>query len=1250
MASFPHLQTMRQSPFLSSPSMRKFIAPVLCLLVFYSAHAQKKTARYPSLFWEITGKGLQKPSYLFGTMHVSDKMVFHLSDSFYNALQRVDEVALELNPYYWQRDMVKMDAGQQAIGKYAKSGANDYLDKQSFRLENYEDNLKAALNEEPAQINGLLYRNFQAQADFEENTYLDLYIYQTGRKLGKLAGGVEDYYESQRLMLEAYQDMAKDRMKKRPDTDGEPAYEIEKKIQDAYRRGDLDLLDSLEKFTSMSGAFTEKFLYRRNEIQGNSIDTILQHRSLFVGVGAAHLPGPRGVIEYLRKKGYTLRPIFMQDRDADRKETIDKLKVPVTFNAVSTDDGFVQLKVPGYLYKRADSRRSTNESWQYADMDNGTYYMLTRVKTHASFIAQTKEDVQRKTDSLLYENIPGKILKKTVIQRNGYTGFDITNRTRRGDLQRYNIFITPFEVLVFKISGNDNYVDGKEADAFFESIAFQQPIQQPIVFNAAFAGFTAHLPQQPVSFLNHNTKDQINRWEFESTDSANGNTYLVWKKTVQNYRFLEEDTFSLSLIEESFKGADIIHKELNRHFTKHQGYDALLMNFSLKSGGTIYAKAIIRGPHYYLLAVRSAQKNFDPSVFFNTFNLTDFRYNTASAFTDTALHFTVTTPVKPVLDPMLVTIFNKVTGEDFLNATQDYHPYWPKEKNAYFESDSTGEALLVNSRQYPKYFYRKDSAKFWKDELEEKEFAGMVIAEKTTIKLFDSCEGYRLVVKDTNTVNKLTIYYLLKDDRLFRITALQDTLQKESGFISSFLNSFRPDKNKLGPPVFQKKLDQFFADFQSKDSLTKKRVNEVINKIYFSCSGFDRIKQTIDGLKFGDKDYLELKRKFINRLGYMDDSDCIHKVEQYLSELYNKTADTSYFQNEVVQALANLKTKNSFSTLKNILLQDPPVFDNEGDYSSLLKPLEDTLALAKSVFPDLLQLASLNDYKEPVNSLLGTLVDSGYLAASDYAQYYSRIYFDAKTALKKQLSKEEKQLEKDEDRDNNSNGVMDIRYNRYGRSVNTADVTDYAVLLMPFYNQYPVVVRFFEKLLQSKDVSVQLKTALLMIRNKKPVPDSIWQNIAADDAHRARLLEKLEKIKRTDLFPVKYKKQELLAKALLLNSKYQDKWSDIQLLQKQLVTLKANKGYVYFFKYKLKKDDDWKIGISGLQPEKTDEVSTNDDLTKMTDKKLKADVSLNDQLQQQLQKLLFAEHKSATRFYGENDYDYLRRAFEDSGN
>src|SRR6185436_11035256 len=170
-------------------------------------------------------------------------------------------------------------------------------------------------------INNLLYRSYgNESSDFEEDTYLDMYIFQCGKKWGKKISGVENYGESMQLMAEAYKDAARDKNKKeRSYGDWNNDYSTDK-LQEAYRLGNLDLLDSINKYNSVSAAFDEKFLYRRNEIQAASIDSILRSgATLFVGVGAAHLPGNRGVIELLRRKGYRLRPVKMGERASKEK-------------------------------------------------------------------------------------------------------------------------------------------------------------------------------------------------------------------------------------------------------------------------------------------------------------------------------------------------------------------------------------------------------------------------------------------------------------------------------------------------------------------------------------------------------------------------------------------------------------------------------------------------------------------------------------------------------------------------------------------------------------------------------------------------------------------------------------------------------------------------------------------------------------------------------------------------------------------
>ncbi len=1205
------------------------------LITAGNVYGQKKIPKkYPSLFWEITGNGLKKPSYLFGTMHVSSKMAFHLSDSFYYAIKSVDAVALELNPDLWQEQMVRLDKLKENYANFMQPAGGDFLNENSFRINNYETEVKAALSTEPTIVNSLLYRSYKAREDFEEDTFLDMYIFQSGKKLGKRSAGVEDYIETEKVVLEAYADMAKEKKKKSIDMDGESMKDIGQKIQDAYHSGDLDLMDSLDLLTEKSDAFREKFLYKRNEIQAGSIDTIIKKSSLFVGVGAAHLPGKRGVIELLRQMGYKLRPIMMPDRDATKKEEIDQLKVPVNFTTIKSDDGFYTLSMPGPLYHMKDEYQRLDRR-QYADMSNGSYYLVTRVKTFATFLGQNEATTAKKIDSLLYENIPGKILTKTVIQKNGYRGFDITNRTRRGDLQRYNIFITPFEILVFKMSGKESYVTGKEATVFFSSIQLKENGSSPVTFSPQQGGFSVMLPQAPKENMNTNTGDGMNRWEYEAMDKVTGDAYLIFKKSVHNFKFLEEDSFDLKLIEESFRSPEYFDKQLKRQLTSWLGYPCLEVKERMKNGATVTARYLINGPHYYCFAVSSKNANANLTDFFNTIRFTAYQYNSAKQYIDSFLHFKVTTPVTPDLDEGYRDKLEKVTAD--IVASGIYSGtgnYWPKSKNGLFTSDSTGETVAVSIQEFPQYYYVKDSLKFWKTQLNDYyNTEDLILYKKDSFTLKNEVIGYSFVLRDTGSSRTINRRIMLKDNYIFSMVTIGDTINPQSRFRDQFFSSFTPSDQISGKNIFTNKLDSFFKDLSSTDSIRYTKARQKISDVYYGEKGVPKIITAINLLKT-DKDYVENKTKLIAELGYIQDSS-ERVVANLLNTIYLKTADTSTFQNEVLKALARHKSSEAIQLFKSLVLQDPPFFDNSYDYTALFNNLEDSLKLAATLYPELLQLATIEDYKKPVQSLLIALLDSGYFKEVHYENYFNSIYFDAKIALKKQLGKDEKRINEENRKDNDDDPIRN-----YSNGEQENELNDYAILLMPFYNSNNNVPAFFEKLLRSKDDIIRLNTAIILLRNQKPVADSIIRWFAEKDRWRANLYSRLENIKALDRFPIKYKTQVDLARSYLLADKDYNKVDSIILVGKQKSACAGKIGYVYFFKYRIKKDDDWKIGLSGLQPENLLETSSDHKLAVMTDKKFKGDKTVNEQFQEQLKRVLFTFRKSATNFFDSANNGY----------
>ena len=161
----------------------KKILFLLTLLSLSTVVAQEK--KYQSLFWEISGNGLTKKSYMYGTMHVSDKVSFHLSDSFFEKLMASDFIANESEPNTWTElyDLYGFYQSTQTrrnfyTNFYTSPIEKDYL-YSLFRGSNYN-------------LIGLLSRTNQANQEFQEETYLDMFIYRTGKKYGKKTLGLEN--------------------------------------------------------------------------------------------------------------------------------------------------------------------------------------------------------------------------------------------------------------------------------------------------------------------------------------------------------------------------------------------------------------------------------------------------------------------------------------------------------------------------------------------------------------------------------------------------------------------------------------------------------------------------------------------------------------------------------------------------------------------------------------------------------------------------------------------------------------------------------------------------------------------------------------------------------------------------------------------------------------------------------------------------------------------------------------------------
>ncbi len=1208
---------------------------IIFLFLFTNAVSAQQTElakKYPALLWEISGNGLQKKSYLFGTMHVSSKLAFHLSDSFYNALRSVESVALELNPEIWQPEMVRLNKLSDNLRKFQAAAGGDFFTEDRFKIKDYAEQLKIALSTEPPVVNSLLYRSYQQSQDFEEDTFLDLYIYQTARKLGKQPAGVENYYESEKLVFEAYSDMGKEKHRKEVDYAGETQSSLLEKLQSAYRKGDLDLMDSINKVMETSVAFNEKFLYVRNEIQAKSIDTIIKKRSLFVGVGAAHLPGDRGVIELLRKMGYTLRPIKMTDRDATQKAQLETLTVPVVFRKQQSEDGAYSVNVPGTLYSLDNQMQGLN-AWQFADMNNGSYYMVSRINTYANFIGESKEQILKKIDSLLYENVPGKILSTKAIQKNGYSGIQIDNRTRTGNLQKSQLFITPFEIIIFKMSGREDYAAGKEATEFFNSIElntdnnYADKMLNGIAINIdGNKHFTTNTSINPRTELEIKAKDA---------------SYLLFKTEVNNFDFISSDSFDINLMHESFVRSDAVKENVSKKWGEVNGYTALFTVDELKKNGYLNSLFFIKGADYYCFSLRTDDKSNNPFLFTRQLETKGFKYDPVKLYKDSFMYFSVATPTIPVFDKGIRELIEQSIDDlNNGNNSTDNINYWHSKRNAVFTDPSSGQVVAVSIQDYPKYYSIRDTAKYWKDFKESYVVNDLYLAEENFV-TSNGLTSYNLVLTDTGSNRKILHRFILKNDKAYTISTMADGKSDDDDFKTKFFNSFSPLAVNEKYDNTTDKTDLYFKDFFSTDSAVYTLPRKSISSLYFNGEAAPKLYDAIKRMDIGMKDYFTIKTKLIEELGYIKDGNR-DAIPTMIESIYNSTADTTIFQTEALFALARLKTKKSFSILQKIVLQDPPVFENSNDYQNLMDHLSDTLELSSNYVKDLMTLTTLDDYKEPVTNLLVKMVDSGYATAKTYKSFYKQLYVDARVALKKQIIKDEKQMQQDiqdlqnpedvgKDNDEYDNNAYDNSYR----------LQDYAVLLMPFYDKEKDVQQFFSKLLQIENKNLLLAAATLMLKNKKPVPANVWARITVEEKYRGKLYGTLKEEKRLDLFPNEFKNQQEIAKSNLLAFSTFKKIAAVEYVGKDTTTYENELKTVYYFKYKVKSTDEWKIGISGLQPLNPNDMEENYRYISITQKRLIESEPIMKQFKEQLQKLDFQNSYSGKYFFNEeNNYDY----------
>jgi uncharacterized protein YbaP (TraB family) len=277
------------------------------LLLLIPSFVQAQTTE-KSLFWEITGNGLQDTSYLYGTMHVQDKRVFDFKPGVLESFDKCNLYAMEIDA-----DSVNQMALMNLLWMKDDVSIKDLLTKKQYNFldEYFRDSIGQSIflfnRMLPIMTTQMIFSN-EISSDME--LALDLHFAAMAKEQKKKVVGLEKTEEQiaaldgipYKYQAELLYETAMEK------SNGENDESIAE-LMSAYVAGDLELMLQLtneenSEDKEMQALFEKLLIVNRNKTMVERSIPLITASKSFIAVGAAHLGGVNGVIQLLRNEGY----------------------------------------------------------------------------------------------------------------------------------------------------------------------------------------------------------------------------------------------------------------------------------------------------------------------------------------------------------------------------------------------------------------------------------------------------------------------------------------------------------------------------------------------------------------------------------------------------------------------------------------------------------------------------------------------------------------------------------------------------------------------------------------------------------------------------------------------------------------------------------------------------------------------------------------------------------------------------------
>ena len=282
----------------------------------FSAFAQNliKSESRAGLLWEISGKGLKEPSFIFGTYHLVGKSFLDTLPQVINQLKKaktlVGELIMEDEASMAQKLMPLMLLKETTLDKILST--REFAEVDSFFTMKTGMNLSSLNGLKPSAVQVTLMSFLLPISITPQNPALDMYFQSEAKKLKINVIGFETLEEQGAFLFDGSMSRQKELLLKTV-RESDRMIEESKELFGSYKRQDLKAIEAafLKNEDYTAGEMNE-LLSKRNRDWIREMPQLMINGPAFFAVGAGHLVGDDGLIALLKNLGYTLTPMALK--------------------------------------------------------------------------------------------------------------------------------------------------------------------------------------------------------------------------------------------------------------------------------------------------------------------------------------------------------------------------------------------------------------------------------------------------------------------------------------------------------------------------------------------------------------------------------------------------------------------------------------------------------------------------------------------------------------------------------------------------------------------------------------------------------------------------------------------------------------------------------------------------------------------------------------------------------------------------